>query len=58
MKTKTKICTGCKEEKPTSEFYKDHRLTDGLRCLCKKCTSKKSMEGQKKRKDGGIEMYF
>lgn len=32
-----KICTKCKIEKSTDEFYKDKRKSDGLRSWCKSC---------------------
>ncbi len=34
---KMKRCTKCKKLKDESEFSKDRRLKDGLRCWCKKC---------------------
>lgn len=32
-----KRCTKCGEEKPLSEFHRDARTRDGLRCWCKVC---------------------
>lgn len=32
-----KVCTKCKIEKSTNDFYKDTRRSDGLRSWCKKC---------------------
>jgi len=33
----TKICPKCGKEKPKSEFYKEKRRKDGLKCWCKEC---------------------
>lgn len=40
METK-KVCSKCNEEKFLNEFHKSSRSKDGLRGVCKKCTSKK-----------------
>lgn len=42
IKTKTKICSKCKEEYPaTKEYYHSHKgCKDGLNSVCKKCRSK------------------
>lgn len=32
-----KTCIKCKEEKPTSEFHKKKRTSDGLQNMCKQC---------------------
>ena len=32
-----KRCSKCREIKPESEFYKDKRSKDGLKCQCKRC---------------------
>lgn len=32
-----KRCSTCKRNKPESDFYKDKRRPDGLKCQCKKC---------------------
>jgi len=37
---KTKFCPICKEDKPTSEFYKDKVIKDGYRYSCKICEKK------------------
>ncbi len=34
-----KICNKCNEEKYIDEFYKDSTKKDGLRTMCKSCTS-------------------
>lgn len=35
--TVTKVCTHCKKEKSTSEFYKDRTRKDNLSCWCGYC---------------------
>lgn len=35
--TGTKVCTWCKEKKPTSEFYLDNTREDKLTCWCGAC---------------------
>jgi len=45
---KTKICTGCKEELPLTDFYSDRSKKDNLSTRCKKC--KKSNLGVNKKK--------
>jgi hypothetical protein len=32
-----KVCTICKENKPTSEFYRFHHLSTGYSSHCKSC---------------------
>ena len=39
-----KRCSKCHELKPETEFYKDCRTKDGLKCQCKKCHCKTSVE--------------
>jgi hypothetical protein len=39
---RTKICFDCKENKPTTDFYKRTVSPDGLGIYCKKCDNKKS----------------
>ena len=34
-----KTCNKCKEEKNISEFYKNSHASDGLKSICKSCTS-------------------
>ena len=43
-KTKTKICTKCKQEKSLSEFYKHKRYKDGHCHTCKSCAYKQQKE--------------
>ena len=45
-----KICSGCEQEKPLSEFYYD-KSTDSYNYLCKECARKKDTE---KRRAKGI----
>lgn len=35
-----KSCNRCKEEKNFTEFYKNSNASDGLKSICKSCTSK------------------
>ena len=35
----SKVCTGCKEDKPLSFYHKDKCRKDGLACKCKACKS-------------------
>ena len=37
---KVKICGGCKQEKPLSEFYNNKSKKDGKQSCCKLCTNK------------------
>jgi len=37
-----KICTGCKIDKPKTDYYKDSRGADGLCAKCKICKAAKS----------------
>lgn len=34
---KQKKCTGCEELKPTTEFYRNKTMGDGLATYCKQC---------------------
>lgn len=43
-----KICTQCKEAKDVTEFYKDRRQSDGLRCNCKSCQNIKRNDWRKR----------
>ncbi len=38
-----KQCSKCHELKPETEFYKDTRTKDGLKCQCKKCHCETTM---------------
>lgn len=37
MEQKTKVCSKCGRELPTSEFYTSKRSKDGLQNYCKEC---------------------
>lgn len=49
----TKICSKCKEEKPTSEFYKHKKFKDGLKTSCKSCETISARIRYKKEKEAG-----
>lgn len=34
----TKVCSSCKRELPTTEFYRNRATKDGLQHHCKECT--------------------
>lgn len=38
-----KVCSKCKEQKITTEFYKGNRYADGLQSYCKSCSSAASL---------------
>lgn len=40
----SKICTKCKQEKTTSEFYNDKTSKDKLSSYCKKCSKEKAQK--------------
>lgn len=42
MTTETKVCGGCREEKPREAFYKDKSKRDGLTSRCRECGKAKS----------------
>ncbi len=43
-----KQCSKCLEIKPESDFYKDTRTKDGLKCQCKKCHCKTTVATRNK----------
>lgn len=43
-----KRCSKCHELKPETEFYKDKRTKDGLKCQCKKCYCKTTVATRNK----------
>lgn len=49
-----KVCTKCKKEKDSSEFYPDQRLKSGIASSCKDCHAKKR---EKQRESGYIKFY-
>ena len=52
----SKICGGCKKEKPASEFYADRKRKDGLQCQCKACTAQhhERWRAKKRAELGGV----
>ncbi len=46
----SKRCPRCKEDKPTSDFYKDKYKKDGLRYSCKACSLKQAKKTYHKRR--------
>lgn len=42
-----KTCKKCKEQKPVTEFYKNHKNKDGLRPECKACRIKAAQQWYK-----------
>ncbi len=36
-----KLCKNCKNEKDSTDFYKDYRVVDGLYAICKQCHQNK-----------------
>lgn len=45
-----KKCTKCQEEKSLNDFNKDRTKKDGLRPICKSCTSKQQKQYAQKNK--------
>jgi hypothetical protein len=35
--TKTKTCSECRQEKPTTEYHRNKSKRDGLQSMCKRC---------------------
>lgn len=46
-----KTCSYCKEDKPSSEFFKNSKYKDGLSSRCKACQSLASSRSYKKKKE-------
>jgi hypothetical protein len=42
MVQKTKKCSSCNEQKPTTQFSKQTKSKDGLQAYCKKCTCERT----------------
>jgi hypothetical protein len=55
MMTETKVCSNCGIEKPSSEFYTDHRKKGKLRAACKECSREKQREYEKENIDKRFE---
>jgi hypothetical protein len=48
----SKVCGGCKQEKPASDFYADRKRKDGLQCQCKSCTAQSHERWRAKKRQG------
>lgn len=46
----TKKCSGCQEEKPLSDFYKNKRMNDGHSIYCVDCTRNNSKKYHQRKK--------
>ncbi len=46
----TKVCSVCKIDKPVSEYFKDNKRAVGIRCKCKVCCQKETMQWREKNK--------
>lgn len=51
MSPATKVCTHCKIEKPSTEFYKNRCTKDGLSDWCKSCLKISTKNWQRNNKD-------
>ena len=47
--TETKVCSKCKRELPTSEFYKASNAKDGFYGYCKECSREQGRKHRMKR---------
>lgn len=56
--TGLKICSCCKQEKSINEFYKSKAYSDGLKCICKQCSLKKTREYLKTEKGKAMVSRF
>lgn len=48
--TETKVCSKCKRELPTSEFYKASNAKDGFYGYCKECSREQVRKHKMKRR--------
>jgi type VI protein secretion system component VasA len=46
-----KKCSGCQEEKPLNEFYKNKRMNDGHSIYCVSCTKDNSKKYHQRKKN-------
>ena len=53
-----KQCSKCREWKPETEFYRDKRTKDGLKCQCKKCHCETTVSTRDKDKHRKSNMMF
>lgn len=51
MKRSMKKCSGCQEEKPLNEFYKNKRMNDGHSIYCVSCTKDNSKKYHQRKKN-------
>lgn len=51
MKRNGKKCSGCQEEKPLKEFYKNKRMNDGHSIYCVSCTKDNSKKYHQRKKN-------
>lgn len=51
MKRNMKKCSGCQEEKPLNEFYKNKRMNDGHSIYCVSCTKDNSKKYHQRKKN-------
>ena len=51
MKRSMKRCSGCQEEKPLNEFYKNKRMNDGHSIYCVSCTKDNSKKYHQRKKN-------
>lgn len=47
----TKVCSKCGRELPTTEFYVNRHMKDGLQTYCKECHCKATTEAARKRRE-------
>lgn len=47
-----KICSGCKINKPFSDYFKDNLRKIGIRCKCKECCAKDTVNWRNKNRSG------
>jgi hypothetical protein len=52
-----KQCSKCKKQKDESEFSKDRKCNDGLRCWCKECM-RVYMQERYRNKRGSVKKYY
>ena len=48
---KKKKCSGCQEQKPLGEFYKNKRMNDGHSIYCVSCTKENSKKYHQRKKN-------
>lgn len=51
MKKGMKKCSGCQEQKPLNEFYKNKRMNDGHSIYCVTCTKDNSKKYHQRKKN-------